>query len=128
LHPQKNANAETVAVLGASPKAHRYAYRALEMLRDYGHHAIPVNPAYDEILGEKCYSSITEIPGKVDTATLYIGKARSDLLTTKILEANPRRIIFNPGAENPELAARAKTRGIEVIVDCTLVMLRSGTF
>lgn len=98
------------------------------MLRDYGYHAIPVNPAYSEILGEKCYRSIAELPAKIDTATLYLGKPRSDLLTTEILEAKPRRIIFNPGAENPELAALAEERGIEVVEGCTLVMLRSGTF
>jgi predicted CoA-binding protein len=122
------AGAETVAVLGASPKGHRYAYRAMQLLREYGHHAIPVNPAYDEVLGEQCYGSITDLPGKIDTATLYLGKRRSDLIAAEILEAKPRRIIFNPGAENPELASRAQESGIEVIENCTLVMLRSGTF
>ena len=124
----EKAGAETVAVLGASPKPDRYAYRAMQMLREYGHHAIPVNPAFPEILGEKCYASIADIPGKIDTATLYLGKPRSDLLEAEILASKPRRIIFNPGAENAELAARAEESGIEVIEGCTLVMLRSGTF
>jgi predicted CoA-binding protein len=122
------AGAETVAVIGASPKPDRYAYRAMEMLREHGHHAIPVNPAYPEILGEKCYASIADLPGKIDTATLYLGKGRSDSIAAEILKAEPRRIIFNPGAENPDLASRAQERGIEVIEGCTLVMLRSGTF
>ena len=125
---KEKAGAETVVVLGASPKPDRYAYRAMEMLREYGHHAIPVNPAFPEILGERCYPSIADVPGKIDTATLYLGKARSDLLANEILASKPRRIIFNPGAENPELAARAEESGIEVIEGCTLVMLRSGTF
>ena len=124
----ETAAPETVAVLGASPKPDRYAYRALEMLREYGHRAIPVNPAFPEILGEKCYASIAAVPEKLDTATLYLGKARSDPLIDEILEANPRRIIFNPGAENANLAAQARERGIKVIEGCTLVMLRSGTF
>jgi predicted CoA-binding protein len=119
---------QTVAILGASPKPDRYAYRALEMLREYGHRAIPVNPAFPEILGEKCYASITDVPEKLDTATLYLGKARSDSLIDEIMTANPRRIIFNPGAENAELAAQAQAQGIEVIEGCTLVMLRSGIF
>jgi predicted CoA-binding protein len=119
---------QTVAVLGASPKPDRYAYRAMEMLSEYGHRAIPVNPAFPEILGQKCYGSIAQVPERIDTATLYLGKARSDPLIGEILQANPRRIILNPGAENSELAAQAQARGIEVLEDCTLVMLRSGTF
>ena len=124
----KAREAQNVAVVGASPKADRYAYRAMEMLREYGHRPIPVNPAFPEVLGEKCYASITQIPDALDTATLYLRKARSDKIIDQILQAHPRRIIFNPGAENPELAARAEKAGIEVVEGCTLVMLRSGLF
>jgi hypothetical protein len=124
----KTTEQKNVAVIGASPKPDRYAYRAMEMLREYGHRPIPVNPAFPEVLGERCYASIIEIPGNVDTATLYLRKARSDKLIDQILQAHPSRIIFNPGAENPELAAKAEKAGIEVVEGCTLVMLRSGLF
>ena len=119
---------ETVIVLGASPKPDRYAYRAMEMLRSYGHHAIPVNPAFKEILGQVCYSTIADAPQPIDTVTLYLGKQRSDPLIPAILEANPLRIIMNPGAENDDLADQARTAGIEVIEGCTLVMLQVGSF
>ena len=122
------AEAMNVVVLGASPKPDRYAYRAMEMLRDYGHHAIPVNPAFPEILGEKCYSSIAEVPEQIDTVTVYLGKNRSDPLISSIVAAKPRRIIMNPGAENHELTTEAEKRDIEVVEGCTLVMLQSGTF
>ena len=120
--------ASTVAVLGASPKPDRYAFRAMQLLREYGHRAIPVNPAFAEVLGEKCYRSIADVPDKIDTVTLYLGPARSDPLIDDIVRAKPRRIIMNPGAENKNLAAKARAHGIEVVEDCTLVMLRSGTF
>jgi hypothetical protein len=119
---------ENVAVIGASPKSDRYAYRAMQMLLEYGHRPIPINPAFSEVLGEKCYPSITKIAGKVDTATLYMRKARSDRLIDDIVSARPRRIIFNPGAENADLAEKAEEAGIEVVEGCTLVMLRSGLF
>jgi predicted CoA-binding protein len=122
------ARAETVVVLGASPKRERYSYRAMAMLREYGHRPVPVNPAYLEVLGEKCYKSIADIPAPIDTVTVYLGKARSAPLMEDILQAKPPRIILNPGAENNELATDARERGIEVIEGCTLVMLRSGTF
>jgi predicted CoA-binding protein len=119
---------EIVAVIGASPKPDRYAYRAMQLLAEHGHRAIPINPAFDEILGQKCYRSIAEVPDKIDTVTLYLSEARSTPLIDEIIGARPRRIIMNPGAENDTLAEKARTHGIEVVEDCTLVMLRSGTF
>ena len=125
MAPQKT---ETVAVLGASPKPDRYAYRAMEMLRQFGHEAIPVNPAFPEILGRTCYAKLSDVPGRVDTITMYLGKQRSDPLIDEIIAAKPKRIIMNPGAENHDLARRAEAAGIEPIYDCTLVMLQTGSF
>lgn len=123
-----SAKSEIVAVLGASPKPDRYAYRAMKMLREHGHRAVPVNPAFEEILGEKCYPSIADIPEKVETVTMYLGKQRSDPLIAEIVNAKPRRIIMNPGAENDDLAAKAEAAGIEVEEACTLVLLQTRLF
>jgi len=122
------AKSETVAILGASPKPDRYAYKAFQMLRDYGHRAIPINPAFDDILGEKCYPKIADAPTSIDTVTMYLGEARSNPLIDEIIAAKPRRIIMNPGAENPALTTEAEEAGIEVVEDCTLVMLQTGQF
>lgn len=119
---------ETVAVVGASPKPDRYAYQATEMLRRYGHRPVPVNPAFEEVLGDKCYRSIGDIPEAVDTVTLYLGKQRSDPLIEEIVAKKPARIIMNPGAENSDLAREAEVAGIEVVEGCTLVMLQTGSF
>ena len=119
---------ETVAILGASPKPDRYAYRAMQMLRQFGHRAIPVNPAFGDILGETCYAKLADVPDRLDTITMYLGKQRSDPLIDEIVAAKPKRIIMNPGAENDELAAKARKAGIEPIYDCTLVMLQTGSF
>src|SRR3954468_9167887 len=119
---------ETVAILGASPKPDRYAYKAFQMLRDHGHRPIPVNPAFDEILGEKCYPKIADAPKPIDTVTMYLGEARSHPLIDEIIAAKPRRIIMNPGAENFALAEKAEEAGIEVVEGCTLVMLQTGQF
>ena len=125
MSPSKS---ETVAILGASPKPDRYAYRAMEMLRAHGHRALPVNPAFPEILGETCYPSIADIPEPIETVTLYLGPQRSDPLIPEILAAKPRRIIMNPGAENENLADKARAAGIEVDYACTLVLLQTGAF
>ena len=120
--------AETVAVLGASPKPDRYAYQALQLLREYGHRPLPINPACDKILGEKCFPRLSDAPGPIDTVTLYLSASRSNPLIDEIIGAKPRRIIMNPGAENSALAAKAEEAGIEIVEGCTLVMLRTGQF
>lgn len=119
---------ETVAVMGASPKPDRYAYKAMEMLRNHGHRPVPVNPAFQEVLGETCFRTISDVPGKIDTVTMYLGKQRSDPLVDEIVKAKPRRIIMNPGAENEDLAQKAEAAGIEVDYACTLVLLQTGAF
>ena len=119
---------KNVVVLGASPKTDRYAFKAMQRLQEHGHKAIPVNPAFDVVLGERCYPSISDVPQPIDTITLYLGAARSTPLLQDILDAKPRRIIFNPGAENSELEKAASARGIETVNGCTLVVLGAGAF
>jgi len=118
----------SVVVLGATPKADRFAHRAMQLLQRHGEKAIPVNPAFTEILGEPCLPSITDVKESIHTVTLYLGAARSEPLIPDILAAHPRRIIFNPGSENANLEKAATAQGIEVVHGCTLVMLNSGTF
>ena len=120
--------AKTVAVIGASPKPDRYSYKAVEMLLEYGHHPLLINPAFKEIQGQTCYPTIAAAPGPLDTVTLYLREQRSTPLIDQIITAKPRRIIMNPGAENRELSSRAEAAGIEVVEACTLVMLRTGQF
>jgi uncharacterized protein len=124
----KPQSPERVVVLGASPNEERYANKAMQLLLEYGHEPIPVNPGFEEILGIKCYKSITEVPGPVDTVTMYLGEARSEPLIADILATKPKRIIFNPGAENAHLAEEAKASGIEPVEACTLVLLRTGQY
>jgi hypothetical protein len=122
------AKSERVVVMGASPKPSRYSCKAMQRLREHGHEPLPVNPAYDEILGTKCFPRIDEVPAPIDTITLYLGKQRSDRLIDALTSSGARRIILNPGAENDELAQAARAKGIGIVEGCTLVMLSAGTF
>ena len=119
---------KTIVVLGASAKPDRYAFLAMERLREHGYRAVPVNPSVREILGERCHASIRDVGGPIDTVTVYLSEAHSTPLIEDIIQARPHRIIFNPGAENPRLAKAAEAAGISVIHGCTLVMLQAGTF
>ena len=118
----------TVAVLGASSNPERYSNKALLLLLQKGHTVFPVNPACVEIHRVPCYKKLRDIPDEIDTVTLYVSSAVSDSLADQILEINPRRVIFNPGAENPRLLALLREKGITGIEACTLVLLNTGRF
>ena len=117
-----------VAVIGASNKTHRYAYQAVKLLAEHGHTVYPIHPRLRDIDGIPVYPSIRDIPEAIDTVTLYVGEAISTAMTTDILGCRPRRIIFNPGAENPGLYEHARKEEIEVLSGCTLVMLKTHQF
>jgi len=119
---------ENVAVVGASPKEDRYSYKAMKLLEGKGHNPIPVAPARKEILGRKVFPSLMTIPDKIDTITLYVGPVRQISVLDEVLRIKPKRIIFNPGTENPIEYNRLKEAGIEVIVACTLIMLCTDQF
>jgi len=119
---------ENVAVIGASPKPDRYSYKAMRMLEECGHTPIPVAPALKEVLGYKAYSRLALVPDQVRTVTMYVGPARQDQIVEDILKVQPRRVIFNPGTENPAVYDRLREAGIQVQEACTLVLLRTGQF
>lgn len=119
---------ETVLVIGASNKPERYANKAMKMLAEYGHTCIPVAPAASEIEGRKAFASPGEVTTPIDTVTLYVGPERQDAMLDEIIALTPRRVIFNPGTENPEAYARLDAAGIAHLEACTLVLLRTGQF
>jgi uncharacterized protein len=117
-----------VAVLGASPKEDRYSFKAVHMLKEHGHNPIPVHPAGHTVDGVDGVKSLDDVERGIDTLTVYVNAAISDGQMEKIIALKPRRVVFNPGAENPELARKLEAAGIEVIEACTLVMLRTEQF
>jgi len=117
-----------VAVVGASANEERYSNQAMRMLAEKGHNPVPVAPARGEILGRKVCASLADVPGPVDTVTMYVGAARQAPVIEEVLHRKPRRVIFNPGAENPAAYPGLRAAGIEVVEACTLVLLRTGRF
>lgn len=119
---------ETVVVLGASDKPDRYSYKAVKLLEEHGHKVIPVHPTLKNIEGLTVVNNLSAITEHIDTLTLYVGAAASSSMQSEILALKPKRIIMNPGAENPDLAKAATAEGIEVLEACTLVMLKTGQY
>ncbi len=119
---------QKVVILGASDKPERYAWTAFNMLREYGHIPLPVSPTLKSIDGVAVSASLGEIKGAVDTLTMYVNPKISSRLRADILRLNPKRVIFTPGSENPELAKELKQVGIHTIDACTMVLLRTAQF
>ncbi len=119
---------ENVVVIGASANEERYSNKAMKMLIEYGHTPIPVAPVVDNILDRKVYANARDVTEQVDTVTMYIGPARQEEVIDQIIGLKPKRVIFNPGTENPAEYPRLKAAGIEPIEACTLVLLRTGQF
>ncbi|MCK5708740.1 MAG: CoA-binding protein [Candidatus Aureabacteria bacterium] len=117
-----------VAVVGASNKHHRYSYQAVMLLKEKGHEVFPVHKKIKNIEGINVYPLIKDIDFSLDTITMYVGKQISDILADDIIAHKPRRIIFNPGAENSDLEKKAQEQGIITLNACTLVMLKTGQF
>ncbi|MCB0334882.1 MAG: CoA-binding protein [Bdellovibrionales bacterium] len=117
-----------VAILGASSNPDRYAYKAHSMLQQHGHTVLPVGRRDDMILGDKVYRSIMDITEAIDTVTLYVGPQHAKDLVQEIIEAKPRRIIFNPGTEDPAIISQIAEHGIQCEQACTLVLLSTGQF
>lgn len=117
-----------VVVLGASNKPHRYSYKAIKMLQEYGYHVLPVHPKLENIDGLVVKHLLSQIRQPVDTLTVYIGPQRSVNLIDDIVRLNPVRVILNPGTECDELELALLHNKISFVKDCTLLMLEHGRF
>jgi hypothetical protein len=120
---------ETVVLVGASSKPDRYAYKAMLLLAENGHHVFPVHPREKEILGYPVYARLADIPVvPIHTVTLYVGAETSRALHAALSTLRPKRVIFNPGAENLVLAEALRSEGIVCMEACTLVLLKTSQF
>lgn len=123
-----NDTPQSVAVLGASDDPDRYSNRAVRLLLEHSHTVLPVTPKNASIAGVKAFASIDEIPVPIDTVTLYVNSRLLEELAEGIKTAHPRRVIFNPGSEHPEIAQKFRDAGIQTEEACTLVLLQTGQF
>jgi uncharacterized protein len=114
-------------VLGASTKPDRYAYKAITMLTEKGHSVIAIGQNSGEVAGVKINTKTIPLKN-IDTVTLYLNPVRQRDYYNYILETKPKRVVFNPGTENPEFYQLLKANGIEVEVACTLVLLATNQY
>jgi uncharacterized protein len=123
----RNGTSKKTVVLGASDNPARYSYLAINKLKAYRHPVVAIGRRAGQV-GDITIETTPAAQEDVDTVTLYLNPANQQPYYDYILGMKPRRIIFNPGTENPELMRKAREQGIEPVAGCTLVMLSAGMY
>lgn len=106
-----------IASVGLSRHWYRPSFFAAKYLQEHGYRIIPVNPRYQEILGEKCYPSLLEIPEKVDVVQLFQRAERVLPFVEDAIKIGAKVVWMQLGIVNEEAAARAREAGLEVVMD-----------
>ncbi len=117
----------TTLVFGASLKADRYSNRAVRLLRANNINTMAFGMQEGEISGIQVTSNLDDLQD-IDTISLYMNPRRQKEFYEAILGLEPRRVIFNPGTENPELQNLLEEAGIRYENACTLTLLATGQY
>jgi predicted CoA-binding protein len=123
---ESNAKNKTL-IIGASTNPERYAYKAAEQLLAHKHDIYLLGNRPGELFGREIINSQQMYPD-VDTVTLYLSGKNQVSYYDYILSLQPRRVIFNPGTENPELQSMLQKASNDAQEACTLVLLATGQF
>ena len=107
----------TVAMVGLSANWYRPSFFAAKYLQEHGFRVIPVTPRYDEILGEKCYAALGEIPFPVDVVDCFRRAEEIPAIAEEAISIGAKVLWMQLGIRNAEAVARAEAAGLEVVQD-----------
>ncbi|MGD9787595.1 MAG: CoA-binding protein [Sulfuricellaceae bacterium] len=108
---------KTIAVVGLSPKADRPSYVVAQALQRFGYRVIPVRPALDEVLGEKAYPSLRDVPEKIDLVDVFRTAEHIDAVVDECLALGLPAVWIQEGIVNEAAAERARAAGMTVVMD-----------
>jgi|SRR5690554_2953989 len=114
-------------IIGASVKPERYAYKAAEKLLAHKHDIYLIGNRPGQLFGKDIQKNLEPFED-VDTVTLYVSAKNQTGYYDYIVSLHPRRVIFNPGTENPELESILRKNDIEFEQACTLVLLGTNAY
>ena len=109
------AKGKTLAVVGLSAQWHRPSYFAAKYMQEHGYRVIPVNPMYDEILGEKCFKTLRDIPHPVDIVDCFRKSAEIPALAEDAIAIGAKVLWMQIGVMNAAARARAEAAGLDVV-------------
>jgi len=107
----------TVAIVGLSNKPDRSSYAVARYLKEHGYRIIPVNPGHEEILGEKCYPSLLDIPHEIDIVDIFRKPELVEEIIDQAIEKGTKVVWMQLGVVNPTAAEKALKAGLQVVMD-----------
>lgn len=110
-------NYRVVAVVGLSAKPDRPSYQVAQYLQEHGYRIIPVNPGCQEILGEKCYASLKDIPFPVEVVDIFRKVDAIPAIVAEAIAVQAKAVWMQQGLEEPVSARQAKEAGLRVVMD-----------
>ncbi len=110
-------NVKTIAVVGLSPKPDRPSYAVAKAMQGFGYRILPVRPATAEVLGEKAYARLAEVPEKIDLVDVFRAAEHLDAIVDECLALGIPAIWIQEGIVNPAAAQRARDGGMTVVMD-----------
>jgi predicted CoA-binding protein len=108
---------KTIAVVGLSANWYRPSFFAAKYMQEHGYRIIPVNPAYPEVLGEKCYASLKDIPDKVDMVDCFRKSTEIEPIADDAIAIGARVLWMQLGVMNAKAADKARNAGLQVVQD-----------
>jgi predicted CoA-binding protein len=108
---------KTIAVVGLSANWYRPSFFAAKYMQEHGYRIIPVNPSYPEILGEKCYAALKDIPGKVDMVDCFRKSQDIEPIAAEAIAIGAKVLWMQLGVMNESAADKARKSGLEVVQD-----------
>jgi predicted CoA-binding protein len=114
---------KTVAVIGASNDRSKFGNKALRSFRNNGYNVIPINPTETEVEGERAYVSVLDYEGPIDEATFYVNPRVGERVLDEMLKKGIGKIWLNPGADGPNVVARAKALGLNAVRACSILAI-----
>lgn len=119
------SNASAIAVVGASSKPDRSSHGIMRRLQLVGYRVIPVNPNETEVLGERAYRSLRDIPIKIDIVDVFRRPEFTPAIADDAVAMGAKVLWLQSGIENEDAAARAKAGGLKVVMDACLATVHS---
>ena len=114
---------KTVAVIGASSNRDKFGNKALRAFANQGYTVIPINPTEAEVEGYKTYPSVLDVPQAIDAATVYVPSRAGVAVMEELAKKGVASVWLNPGADDPEVVARARQLGLRVMLACSIIAI-----
>ena len=112
-----------VAVIGASNDRRKFGNRAFRAFKRQGYTVVPINPHESSVEGEPAFANVRDYPGEIDQATVYVAPEIGVVVMDDLAAKNIKEVWLNPGADGPDVVARARQLGLKTVVACSILAI-----